>query len=148
MAIFFPAFPHDPIETLIFVIQHFLMVIAPLIRVWVGFPQFFRSAHWSFVGVLLLILYHWLVLLPWSMVTGVNVATMMSPPPDLAFLEKWYRVAQCLICIGLQFVMVLLHRILAWFVSLIPRNRTSIPEDAVPITMEQLEEILNRKKKD
>jgi hypothetical protein len=36
----------------------------------------------------MLVAYHWWTLLPWSVWTGINVATMLVPPPALVAFKK------------------------------------------------------------
>jgi len=47
-----------------------------------------RSLYWNYVSMFLIAAYHWWVLIPWSVLTGVNVATMMVPPPSLLQFGK------------------------------------------------------------
>ncbi len=49
--------------------------------------------------------------------TGINVATMLSPPPALAPFKQWYRPVQGLACLVLQTISVGVHLALSALVE-------------------------------
>jgi hypothetical protein len=48
-----------------------------------------RSWYWNYMPFLVLAAYHWWTLIPWSIFTGINVATMLIPPPALVQFGKY-----------------------------------------------------------
>lgn len=96
---------------------------APLFAVNKWHRPLYRSWSWNYFSFIVLSAYHWLLLLPWGIISGINIATMLSPPPALVPFGKWYRPVQGVACLILQTISIGIHlglsaiveRRAAWF---------------------------------
>lgn len=85
------------------------IVTAPLFAVNKYHRPLYRSFAWNYFSFVVLSAYHWLMLLPWGILTGINVATMLSPPPALVPFGRAYRPVQGAACFLLQNISVVIH---------------------------------------
>jgi len=109
LAFCFPNYPATPLEVLFFHLQHLLLVSAPIFAISKVHRPLYRSWSWNYFSFLLLSAYHWWLLLPWGIYTGINVATMTSPPPALAPFKRYYRLVQAGACFILHTLSVGVH---------------------------------------
>eukprot|EP00611_Tribonema_gayanum_P002492 TRINITY_DN1185_c0_g1_i6.p1 TRINITY_DN1185_c0_g1~~TRINITY_DN1185_c0_g1_i6.p1 ORF type:complete len:328 (-),score=24.44 TRINITY_DN1185_c0_g1_i6:100-1083(-) len=93
-----PDLPASALEVVVFWIQHTLMLCIIIARVLTGSNWMCRDFWWNTVGYVLLTCYHFWFLAPVSLVTGINVATMMVPPDPLETFGAWYRPAWTVCC--------------------------------------------------
>ena len=84
-------------------------VTAPLFAVNKWHRPLYRSWSWNYFSFIVLSAYHWLMLLPWGILTGINVATMLSPPPALVPFGRAYRPVQGAACFVLHSISVGVH---------------------------------------
>ncbi len=61
--------------------------------------------------------------MPWAVVSGVNVATILTPPPALAPFGAYYRLVQGLACLVLQTISVGVHLGLSKIVESLTKRR-------------------------
>ncbi|CAM9268338.1 unnamed protein product [Discosporangium mesarthrocarpum] len=156
-----PDLPNEPFEIAIFYGQHTLMLLIVLFRLTVGANWMYRNFWWNSAGYVFLCCYHWWLLGPVNLVTGINVATMTVPPTSLVMFGKYYRLVWGLMCMLLQFIAVQVINVLARLVGAWPTDPGSVvgvnngkgsveskayaqfiaegsmPGDAVPVTPEQ-----------
>ena len=109
LAFCFPNFPATYYEVFFFYVQHVCLVTTPLFVIDKYHRPLYSSSAWNFASFWVLVLYHWWGLLPWSIFTGVNVATMMIPPPALKDTNEWYRLIMFTACLLLHTVSVIIH---------------------------------------
>ncbi|ETW04178.1 hypothetical protein H310_04527 [Aphanomyces invadans] len=87
-----------------FYIEHYLMLIIPVLLCLSGRYEYIGSPSWILFGFTVIALYHAIVLQLACLVTEVNIATLMSPPSVLRSLGEWYRPAQYGMCFVLHWV--------------------------------------------
>lgn len=109
LAFCFPNLPETKYEVLLFWLQHVLLATAPLFAVNKWHRPLYRSWSWNYFSFIVLSAYHWLMLLPWGILTGINVATMLSPPPALVPFGRAYRPVQGAACFVLHSISVGVH---------------------------------------
>lgn len=105
-----PILPETYYETVFFYLQHVCLVTSPLFVVDKYHRPLYSSSAWNFASFWISCFYHWCVLLPWSIYTGVNVATMMVPPPSIAFTNEWYRLVMLMISLLMHTISVIVHK--------------------------------------
>lgn len=125
LAFCFPNYPTTRLEVLFFHLQHVFLVTAPLFAVNKTHRPLYRSWSWNYFSFIVLSAYHWWLLLPWAIKSGINVATMTSPPPALAPFRRYYRLVQALACLVLHTLSIGVHLALSAFMErLAKRKRT------------------------
>ncbi|ETV82318.1 hypothetical protein, variant 2 [Aphanomyces astaci] len=87
-----------------FYIEHYLMLVIPVLLCVSGRYEYIGSPSWILFGFTVIALYHAIVLQLACLVTEVNIATLMSPPNVLRSLGEWYRPAQYGMCFVLHWV--------------------------------------------
>ena len=109
LAFCFPNLPATRLEVLFFHLQHIFLVTAPLFAVNKTHRPLYRSWSWNYFSFVVLSAYHWWLLLPWAIKSGINVATMTSPPPALVPFGRCYRLVQGLACLVLHTMSIGVH---------------------------------------
>jgi len=100
VAIIFPVLNtrHLPFEVASYYIHHGLMLITPFYLMRLGGiynMEPIGNFHWFFMSMGILRLYHYLVLQPISIMTGVNLNSIMCPAISDPFKGQFYRIAAC-----------------------------------------------------
>ena len=119
LAFAFPALPNTYAEIVIFWTEHILLLLSPIFTVYNSSIEVHSNLWFQWFPFILIVCYHWWALAPACMLSGVNVATMMIPPPVLSHIGPFYRFLQIFICIALHFISVMIHKMLfmlfGWF---------------------------------
>jgi len=92
---------HLPFEVEVFYIHHWVLVSSPYIIMWLKHVPLYNPR--VMYAWLVLLAYHFHVLLPASVMFGANISYMMSPPRGkvLHAFGPWYRFAVSFVCLGL-----------------------------------------------
>jgi len=105
-----------PFEVASYYIHHLLMLFTPFYLMRLGGiynMEPLLNFDWLFMSVGILRLYHYVVLLPLSLLTEVNLNAMMCPAVSDPFNGPWYRVAACFH----QTVFIAIHGKLVCFIG-------------------------------
>lgn len=71
--------------------EHIVMLAVPLLLLYTRRFEVVGGTWWSLLGYIFIGIYHFIVLEIASLSTGVNISTMMSPPPGMDFAGIYYR---------------------------------------------------------
>ena len=127
LAFIAPDLPILNLDIFAFYFEHTLLMVVIAARLTSGAYWMYRDRWMNWFGFFVLAAYHWWFLAPFSMISGVNLATMMSPPPTLEFMGRYYRVLWFMCCALLQLFAVTFVKLLAKHVAgvLPPRGAPS-----------------------
>lgn len=109
LAFCFPNLPATRLEVTFFYLQHIFLCTAPIFAVNKTHRLLYKSWSWNYFSFVVLSAYHWWLLLPWAIKSGINVATMTSPPPALIPFGRCYRFVQGLACLVLHSLSIGVH---------------------------------------
>jgi len=137
MAMLFPILNtrHMPFEVEIYFIQHAMMFVIPayLIRQRGAYtPEPLGDYSWIHLTIGILLIYHWMPLQFFALISHVNVNNMMCPAVSDPFHGRWYRIAAA----GHQALLILFHGktyvyVCSWLFgdkSQNPSDASSLPE--------------------
>ncbi|CAM9618163.1 unnamed protein product [Chrysoparadoxa australica] len=122
LALVAPDLPQDPFQIFVFYFQHLLMMLVIWFRINSGARWMYTSQRWNYFGSVLMSCYHYWVLLPVSLYSGINIATMTVPPDALLVLGTHYRIVWACICILLQGLAVNTIKLCAKLKGVYPRE--------------------------
>jgi len=92
LALLFPATGDlEGLEYAMFWVEHWVLMLAPLSCLLRGRYTVLVDLSWGMVGYWITATFHVLLIVPISVVTRTNVASMCQPPPALADFGGWYR---------------------------------------------------------
>lgn len=122
-----------PFEVASYYIHHILMLITPFYLMRLGGiynMEPLLNFDWLLMSIGIMRIYHYLVLQPMSMLTEVNLNSMMCPAISDPFNGVWYRVAACFH----QTAFMLIHGKLVCFIGMkffAPKADLLLKEDKI-----------------